>query len=87
MVPRGEDDRDIDLGPRLTGVIWFLAVFSLLFLSLRIYCKASRKRGLWWDDYFLAISWVSSETPSAFLPASSYILLTSRNFSSPCWRL
>ena len=60
MDPRAADDPlDIDLGSRLKIAIWCLAISSLLILALRVYCKISRKRGLWWDDHFLIASWVS----------------------------
>lgn len=45
-------------GPQISFTIWFLAALSSLFLALRIYCKALRKRGLWWDDHVLIASWV-----------------------------
>ncbi len=47
-----------DLGPQLNAVFWILTTLSLLFLSLRIYCKVYRGRYLWWDDYVLIASWV-----------------------------
>jgi hypothetical protein len=34
-----------------------------VFLALRIYCKLSRRRSLWWDDHFLVASWVSNRFP------------------------
>lgn len=48
-----------DYGPHLHSVDWTLILFSLLFLSLRIYCKIWRHRGLWYDDHILALSWLS----------------------------
>ena len=47
-------------GPMLVVVIWVLSGLALLFLSLRIYCKFLRHSGLWWDDYVLIASWVST---------------------------
>lgn len=40
-------------GPKLNAVIWMLTALSGVFLILRIYCRASRRRSLWWDDGFL----------------------------------
>lgn len=47
-----------DYGPQLNFTIWFLVALSSLFLAVRIYCKALRNRGLWWDDHVLIASWV-----------------------------
>ncbi|KAM0425622.1 hypothetical protein ACHAPT_009154 [Fusarium lateritium] len=46
-------------GTRLLAACWALAAASALLLFLRIYCKLWRGRGLWWDDHFLLVSWVS----------------------------
>ncbi|KAH8728456.1 hypothetical protein GQ44DRAFT_675821 [Phaeosphaeriaceae sp. PMI808] len=40
------------------AVCWIVTSLSAIFLGLRIYAKLSRRRGLWWDDYILIISWV-----------------------------
>lgn len=53
-----------DLGPQLNTTIWFLVTISAFFLGLRLYCKVWRRRGLWWDDYFLVASWVRSSPVS-----------------------
>ena len=47
-----------DYGPQLNFTTWLLIGLSGAFLSLRIYCKFLRHRGLWWDDYILIVSWV-----------------------------
>ena len=43
---------------RLLWAIWAFIIGSAVFLGLRIYCKLSRSRALWWDDRLLAASWV-----------------------------
>ncbi|KXH67760.1 hypothetical protein CSAL01_07836 [Colletotrichum salicis] len=48
-----------DRGTRLLAVTWSLCVASATLLSLRIYCKLWRGRGLWWDDHLLIVSMVS----------------------------
>ncbi|KAK0726010.1 hypothetical protein B0H67DRAFT_144941 [Lasiosphaeris hirsuta] len=48
-----------DLGPELNAIFWLLTSLSLGFLSLRLYCKLTRGRQLWWDDYLLTASWVA----------------------------
>ena len=46
-------------GLKINIVAWSLHIFTSLFLVLRVYCKFSRRRGLWWDDYILIAAWVS----------------------------
>ncbi|KAK3988741.1 hypothetical protein QBC44DRAFT_370787 [Cladorrhinum sp. PSN332] len=45
-------------GPLLNTSIFTLVSLSAIFLFTRIYLKQCAKRGLWWDDYFLLLSWV-----------------------------
>ncbi|OAA65613.1 hypothetical protein SPI_02400 [Niveomyces insectorum RCEF 264] len=47
-----------DRGSYINGSIWAMQSLAGLFLGLRVYCKLSRRRGLWWDDYFLIASWI-----------------------------
>lgn len=51
-----------DLGPMVSGVVWFLAIVAGLVLALRFWCKISRGKGLWVDDYWLMASLVSIST-------------------------
>ncbi len=44
--------------PLLLWSIWVLTIVSAVFLALRVYAKLTRRRSLWWDDYFLILSWV-----------------------------
>lgn len=44
--------------PKLLTTIWVLLGLAGAFLALRLYCKFSRHRGAWWDDWFLVGSWV-----------------------------
>ncbi|KAI0969926.1 hypothetical protein F4678DRAFT_141373 [Xylaria arbuscula] len=46
-------------GVVLNAVNWTLTALALIFLSLRVYCKISRSRGLWWDDYILIAAFAS----------------------------
>ncbi|KAK4226274.1 hypothetical protein QBC38DRAFT_500481 [Podospora fimiseda] len=46
-----------DLGPSTAVIIWTLLAISSIFVTLRIYCKIWRSRGLWWDDWVLIASW------------------------------
>ncbi|KAL1836794.1 hypothetical protein VTJ49DRAFT_4636 [Mycothermus thermophilus] len=71
LVPRdstvsGDDGRTHEnLGPLLDGVFWTLTTFALVFLALRLYCKFSRGRSLWWDDHFLIAAWLSLAVSAA----------------------
>ena len=47
-----------DIGPGSAAAIWTLFGAATVFLSLRVYCKVWRSRGIWWDDVVLVISWV-----------------------------
>ncbi|KAH8894648.1 hypothetical protein GQ53DRAFT_716373 [Thozetella sp. PMI_491] len=40
-------------GPWFAAVIWVLTGLAAVFLVLRLYCKATRGKKLWWDDYVL----------------------------------
>ncbi|CAK7225188.1 hypothetical protein SCUCBS95973_005777 [Sporothrix curviconia] len=57
--------------PQLNFTIWLLTGLSVGFLSLRIYCKFLRGRGLWWDDYVLISSWLSLALASGFTTAAT----------------
>ena len=43
---------------RMLWAIWSFTVGASVFLALRVYCKLTRNRGLWWDDNFLIAAWV-----------------------------
>ncbi|SPO06835.1 uncharacterized protein DNG_09529 [Cephalotrichum gorgonifer] len=47
-----------DIGPTVLGTSWSFIALALGFIGLRVYYKLDRRRGLWWDDYFLIASWV-----------------------------
>ena len=62
MARRGESPSREVVGyaGRMLWAIWSLTVAATVFLALRVYCKLSRRRLLWWDDHFLIASWVSN---------------------------
>ncbi|KAB5523063.1 hypothetical protein GE09DRAFT_1229810 [Coniochaeta sp. 2T2.1] len=49
----GHMDFEADEGPKTSITIWALIGASGAFLIARLYCKLTRKRRLWWDDYVL----------------------------------
>jgi len=57
-----------DRGTRLDAVCWSLVAASAILLFLRVYSKLWSRRGLWWDDHFLLISWVCRK-PAATIHA------------------
>ncbi|CAI4214971.1 unnamed protein product [Parascedosporium putredinis] len=48
----------VDLGPLLNFTTWLMTGLAFAILMLRIYCKTSRRRRLWWDDAMLIIAWI-----------------------------
>lgn len=59
--PRGDDDDVVYYNPAgeiYTG-LWILFAASTVFLSLRLWCKLTRRHGLWFDDYILLAAYVS----------------------------
>ncbi|KAM0332157.1 hypothetical protein ACHAQA_002431 [Verticillium albo-atrum] len=53
-----EDPDAPNNGPTVNIAVWCLVALATVFLSLRVYCKFRRHKGLWWDDYTLIASWV-----------------------------
>ncbi|KAI0883008.1 uncharacterized protein GGS22DRAFT_169269 [Annulohypoxylon maeteangense] len=49
--------------------IWFMVGVSLLALALRLYCRLSRRRPLWWDDFVLVAAWTMAATSGGFISA------------------
>lgn len=49
-----------DKGPQSIIAIWSLFAAATVFVALRFYCKLWKRKALWWDDFFMAISWVCS---------------------------
>ncbi|KAH6695678.1 hypothetical protein F5X68DRAFT_258234 [Plectosphaerella plurivora] len=54
-----------DYGPTMNTSLWTLVGISLLFMSLRMYAKITKHRGLWWDDWVLIVSWIGCTTSVA----------------------
>ncbi|KAF3360213.1 hypothetical protein VdG1_04940 [Verticillium dahliae VDG1] len=46
-----------DPAPTVVASIWVMMAVATIFLLLRIYCKAVRTRGMWWDDYIMLFAW------------------------------
>ncbi|KAK4124425.1 hypothetical protein N657DRAFT_390811 [Parathielavia appendiculata] len=47
-----------DFGPQINFTLWLLTALSATFLTLRVWCKSLRHRGLWWDDHLLIAAWL-----------------------------
>jgi len=56
-----------NFAPRLISSMWTLIGLSAAFLALRLYCKFSRHRGTWWDDYLLIGAWLCITAESSCL--------------------
>ncbi|KAK4186342.1 hypothetical protein QBC35DRAFT_437492 [Podospora australis] len=77
-------------GPKTNAVSWTLVAISLIFLSLRFYCKRGISRvDLWWDDRILLASWLLFFLSSILLSLTiswgygQHPWLTDFNSSSP----
>lgn len=51
-------------GEIYTG-LWILFAASTVFLALRLWCKLTRRHGLWYDDYVLLAAYVSTDATSS----------------------
>ncbi|KAI0388038.1 hypothetical protein F5Y04DRAFT_274892 [Hypomontagnella monticulosa] len=65
------------LGPMMNAVNWTLTVLAGIFLGLRVYCKFSRHRGLWWDDNVLIFAWACLIVAVGFITSSISLGFTS----------
>lgn len=45
-------------GPKLLASVWVLWALAASFTFLRMFCKLTTQRRLWWDDYVLAVAWI-----------------------------
>lgn len=73
-----------DLGPTMVGSTWALVSVALVFISLRVYCKITRHKALWWDDNFLIASWVRPPLPREKTPPQTRLPnQTCRSSSQP----
>ncbi|KAI0600395.1 hypothetical protein F4775DRAFT_545642 [Biscogniauxia sp. FL1348] len=39
--------------------LWSLFAGATAFLGVRLWCKLTRRNGLWWDDYILILAWAN----------------------------
>lgn len=63
---RRQEQQDLahdNVGPNLNIAVWILTGAALIFMSLRLYCKLSIRKGLWWDDYVLIAASVGLSVP------------------------
>ncbi|PVH76495.1 hypothetical protein DL98DRAFT_574387 [Cadophora sp. DSE1049] len=56
--PRADDVVYISPVKEVNAGLWTLFAGATVFLGLRLYCKLSRRTGLWYDDYVLILSWL-----------------------------
>ena len=68
-----------DYGPQFLAAIWILSGAATIFLALRLYCKLSTHKGLWWDDHVITASWVSGP----MFPFASPLSLCARHLANP----
>ncbi|KAH6665391.1 hypothetical protein B0J14DRAFT_231341 [Halenospora varia] len=59
IFPRDDDDVEYISPEKEVNVgLWTLFAGATVFLGLRLWCKYTRRTGLWYDDYVLIASWV-----------------------------
>lgn len=67
MIFSRDDDDDDRVYPYISpwvatnAGLWSLWAGATIFLGLRLWCKITRRHGLWYDDYVLILAWVSVE--------------------------
>ncbi|SPO07115.1 uncharacterized protein DNG_09809 [Cephalotrichum gorgonifer] len=66
----GEQGPVEDFGPVLNYSIWMMTGVSFIVVALRVYCKTSRQRRLWWDDWLLKLAWISLAIAAAMTSVS-----------------
>ena len=54
-------DGDVNRNTVLTCLSWALASLALTFVTLRIYCRVFITRNMWWDDWAIILTLVSSQ--------------------------
>ncbi|KZL83978.1 hypothetical protein CI238_06931, partial [Colletotrichum incanum] len=57
--------------------LWCLFTGATVFLALRLWCKITRRHGLWYDDYILVVSWsilLANNTLIIYEFATGYVL-------------
>ncbi|KAK4445194.1 hypothetical protein QBC34DRAFT_307414 [Podospora aff. communis PSN243] len=47
-----------NMGPTVLIVTWVMTAIASIFLALRLYCKISINRRIWWDDSILLASYI-----------------------------
>jgi hypothetical protein len=79
------DSSEPDNGPLLLGVSWGLTSLATVFLGLRLYCKLSTGRRLWWDDWIMLAGWVRHPPclPTTAPASRLTSLLLNRSWFSP----
>ncbi|TQN64149.1 hypothetical protein CSHISOI_11274 [Colletotrichum shisoi] len=57
--------------------LWSLFTGATVFLALRLWCKITRRHGLWYDDYILTVTWIillANNTLIIYEFATGYVL-------------
>lgn len=48
----------VDPTKEVNAGLWTLFAATTVFLAARLWCKITRRHGLWWDDHILIFSWL-----------------------------
>ncbi|CAI0642462.1 hypothetical protein CGCF415_v006601 [Colletotrichum fructicola] len=78
-----DDSSTVDIHPfvnpfvELNAGLWSLFAGATVFLALRLWCKVTRRHGLWYDDYILVVTWtllLANNTLIIYEFATGYVL-------------
>lgn len=47
----------------LLGIVWTECALSFVFVLCRFHCRKNITRNIWWDDWFILITFVSNSIP------------------------
>lgn len=61
--PRDDDVEYYNPAGQIYAGLWTLFAGASGFLALRLWCKLTRRHGLWYDDYVLLTAYVSTSYP------------------------
>ncbi|KAI0008735.1 hypothetical protein F4779DRAFT_618261 [Xylariaceae sp. FL0662B] len=62
------------VGHRTNAIIWVLIALATAFLGLRVFCKFKKRKGLWYDDWLLIVSWITLLAAGILSSVSIYVV-------------
>ena len=62
----------VDPTNEVNAELWTLFAATTAFLAARLWCKITRRHGLWWDDHILIFSWVVTTAFCCYIKTKRY---------------